>query len=118
MHLHLSKKMTLAGMTSAIALAALPSQTLAQDTDTPSADGADDGSVILVTAQRRAEDIQDVPASVTALSNEQLETRQIADTNDLTAQIPGVVISTGTGTASSARIFFRGVGEDESRGVR
>jgi iron complex outermembrane recepter protein len=72
---------------------------------------------IIVTAQRRAQNIQDVPAAVTALSAEQLSTRQIEDTNDLQTQIPNVVISTGTGTASSARIFFRGVGEDESRGA-
>ncbi len=77
---------------------------------------ARDGAII-VTAQRRAQDLQDVPAAVTALSAEALENRQIADTNDLQNQIPNVVISTGTGTASSARIYFRGVGEDESRGA-
>lgn len=78
--------------------------------------GADD-NVIIVTAQRRAQDLQDVPAAVTAISGTQLANRQIADTNDLQNQIPNVVISTGTGTASSARIYFRGIGEDESRGA-
>ncbi|MDJ0643483.1 MAG: TonB-dependent receptor [Erythrobacter sp.] len=117
MHLHCSSKLALAGMTSAIALAAIPSQTLAQDAEISSDTAAEDDNVIVVTAQRRAEDLQDVPASVTALSGAQLETRQIADSNDLTSQIPGVVITTGTGTSSSARIFFRGVGEDESRGA-
>ncbi len=73
--------------------------------------------VIIVTAQRRAQNLQDVPAAVTALTGATLENRQISDTNDLQNQIPNVVISTGTGTASSARIYFRGVGEDESRGA-
>jgi len=91
---------------------AISAPAMAQDVEAENDDG-----VIIVTAQRRAEDIQDVPASVTALSGEQLEIRQITDTNDLQAQIPGVVISTGSGTTSSARIFFRGVGEDESRGA-
>jgi len=91
---------------------AISAPVMAQDVEAENDDG-----VIIVTAQRRAEDIQDVPASVTALSGEQLEIRQITDTNDLQAQIPGVVISTGSGTTSSARIFFRGVGEDESRGA-
>ncbi len=115
MHLRRSPKLAFASATSAIALAALPSQAFAQDSDT--AEAAEDDNVIVVTAQRRAENIQDVPASVTALTGAQLETRQIADSNDLTSQIPGVVITTGTGTSSSARIFFRGVGEDESRGA-
>ncbi len=117
MHLHSSTKLALAGMTSAIALAAIPTQALAQDAESVSDSAAEDDNVIVVTAQRRAEDLQDVPASVTALNAAQLENRQIADANDLQAQIPGVVITTGTGTSSSARIFFRGVGEDESRGA-
>jgi len=115
MHLQSTTKLALASMTSVIALAALPSHALAQDSET--AETAEDDRVIVVTAQRRAEDLQDVPASVTALDAAQLENRQIADANDLQAQIPGVVITTGTGTSSSARIFFRGVGEDESRGA-
>jgi len=104
-------KYALCSAVSTMGLAAMPA--LAQEA---SAEEEEDG-VIIVTAQRRAENIQDVPASVTALSGADLEDRQIADTNDLQAQIPGVVISTGTGTSSSARIFFRGVGEDESRGA-
>lgn len=80
--------------------------------------GASDSSrdVITVTAQRRAENLQDVPVAVTALDTEDLEARQIRDINDLQAHIPNSVISTGTGTANSARIYFRGIGEDESRG--
>ncbi|RJY10041.1 TonB-dependent receptor [Aurantiacibacter aquimixticola] len=95
---------------------------LAQEADQSATDEvvqdpqAEDGAII-VTAQRRAQNLQDVPAAVTALSAEMLENRQIADTNDLQNQIPNVVISTGTGTANSARIFFRGIGEDESRGA-
>lgn len=100
----------------------VPAAVSAQEADQSATDQpvvaptAGDG-VIVVTAQRRAQNLQDVPAAVTALSAEALENRQIADTNDLANQIPNVVISTGTGTASSARIYFRGVGEDESRGA-
>ena len=115
MHLRPATRAAFASATSAIALIVLPSQALAQDSEI--AEASEDDNVIIVTAQRRAEDLQDVPASVTALNAAQLENRQIADANDLQAQIPGVVITTGTGTSSSARIFFRGVGEDESRGA-
>jgi len=89
----------------------------AQDADETTADEVAQDGVILVTAQRREQDLQDVPAAVTALSGDMLQSRQIADTNDLQNQIPGVVISTGTGTSNSARIYFRGIGEDESRGA-
>ena len=106
----------------ALALAAAPQGALAQEADESATDeavfapGADDG-VIIVTAQRRAQDLQDVPAAVTALSAAQLDERQIQETEDLQLQIPNVVIANGTGTASSARIYFRGIGEDESRGA-
>ena len=106
----------------ALALAAAPQGALAQEADESATDeavfapGADDG-VIIVTAQRRAQDLQDVPAAVTALSAAQLDERQIQETEDLQTQIPNVVIANGTGTASSARIYFRGIGEDESRGA-
>ncbi len=86
-------------------------------TDEAVADPIADDNIVIITAQRRAQDLQDVPAAVTALSGAALEQRQIADTNDLQNQIPNAVISTGTGTSNSARIFFRGVGEDESRGA-
>ncbi|MEE4212832.1 MAG: TonB-dependent receptor plug domain-containing protein, partial [Parvularcula sp.] len=108
-------RLTFIGTASALAIAALPSTAFAQDEEM--AEEEDDIGTIVVTAQRRAENLQDVPAAVTAFGAEDIETRQIFDTNDLTSQVPGVVITTGTGTASSARIFFRGVGEDESRGA-
>ncbi len=118
-----TKRPVFAGMASIFALAAFPNiahaQSVAETMDAQE-EGADDEAsegAIIVTAQRRAENLQDVPAAVTALSAVELERRQILDANDLTSQVPGVVITTGTGTASSARIFFRGVGEDESRGA-
>lgn len=108
-------------LTSSISLAAcavaLSQPAMAQD----NADGAESedtgNNTIIVTAQRREQNLQDVPAAVTAITGDALEARQIADTTDLQTQIPNVVISNGTGTANSARIFFRGVGEDESRGA-
>lgn len=73
--------------------------------------------VVTVTAQRREQNLQNVPVAVTALSSAQLADRQISDVNDIAAQIPNAVIVTGGGTSSSARVYFRGIGEDESRGA-
>jgi iron complex outermembrane recepter protein len=92
----------------------LPTLAFAQTQGATSQPASD---VVIVTAQRRAQDIQQVPASVTALGSAQLEQRQIANVLDLQYQVPNISIATGTGTANSARIFLRGVGEDESRGA-
>lgn len=72
---------------------------------------------VTVTAQRISENIQDVPIAVTALNAEMLEIKQVTDILDLHSQIPNINIATNTGTSSAARIFLRGVGEDESRGA-
>ncbi len=71
--------------------------------------------VINVTAQRRVQSIQEVPLSVTALSANALDVRQVSNVLDLQYQIPNISLAANTGTANSARIFLRGVGEDESR---
>ncbi|MDJ0919486.1 MAG: TonB-dependent receptor [Henriciella sp.] len=106
-------KKTLIGATALTALAtawAVPA--VAQDQD----DTARLGTVT-VTAQRVQEDLQDTPVAVTALDTALLEDRQVADVIDLNFNVPNLTLSTGTGTANSARIFLRGVGEDESRGA-
>jgi len=72
---------------------------------------------IVVTAQRRVESAQDVPVALTVLTTDDLETKQIDDTLDLQAFVPNLNLGTNTGTANAARIFLRGVGEDESRGA-
>lgn len=70
---------------------------------------------IIVTSQRREESVQDIPVAVTALSADQLEIRQVSNFADLQYQIPNINMSKNTGTSTGARIFLRGVGEDESR---
>ena len=104
---------------SAVAVSAIgtafASPVLAQDNDSD-ADARRLGTVT-VSAQRVEENLQDVPVAVTALDTAQLEDRQVQNVRDLTAQVPNINIATNTGTASAARIFLRGVGEDESRGA-
>jgi len=89
---------------------------LAQVADGEEAD-APGRDTIMVTAQRREESLQDVPVAITAFGSDDLEKRQIRQVLDLQGKIPNAFITNGTGTANSARIFFRGVGEDESRGA-
>ncbi|MFN3314879.1 MAG: TonB-dependent receptor, partial [Hyphomonas sp.] len=89
---------------------------MAQETDASEADTRRLGAVT-VTAQRVEENLQDVPVAVTALDASVLEDRQVGDLLDLQALVPNINMATNTGTANAARIFLRGVGEDESRGA-
>lgn len=99
--------------TSIAALLAVPTQyALAQETEEASDTELEK---ILVTAQRRAQSIQEVPVAVTSIGAEDLELKQVSNVLDLQYEIPNISIATNTGTASGARIFLRGVGEDESR---
>ena len=64
---------------------------------------------ILVTAQRRAQLLQDVPISVSAFSGEQLERQQIENASDLQLSLPNVTFTKTNFTSSSFTI--RGVGD-------
>ena len=70
---------------------------------------------IVVTSQLREVSLQDVPVAVTAITGDELELNQINDLLDLQYSVPNISLATNTGTANGARIFLRGVGEDESR---
>ena len=72
---------------------------------------------VITTAQRRVETAQDVPVALTVVTAEDLQVKQIEDTLDLASFVPNLNLGTNTGTANAARIFLRGIGEDESRGA-
>ncbi len=63
---------------------------------------------VVVTAQRRTENLQDVPITVQAMSGEQLQELQVVSFNDLLKYTPNVSFSgNGPGTGN---IFMRGLG--------
>lgn len=64
---------------------------------------------IVVTAQKREENIQDVPIAVSAFSGEQLTTLGIESTKDLTRITPGLQFSE---IAGFTLVYLRGVGTD------
>lgn len=73
-------------------------------------------SEVIVTAERRKENLQRTPAAVTALSSHALKQRDIFDTQDLMQVIPGLQVATqaaGDG-GGSATFFLRGMGEERS----
>lgn len=76
-------------------------------------------SEIVVTAQKRAENLQDVPISISAISSEKVEQLGIKDSRDISGLAPNVTIVSGTTSASAAVFSMRGIsnGGSESFGV-
>lgn len=68
---------------------------------------------IVVTAQKRKQNIQDVPISMTAIQGESLLDFQISGLDGLSGTLPNVHISQST---SSNNIYMRGVGSGNSPG--
>jgi iron complex outermembrane receptor protein len=90
-----------------VALASAAQVTLAADEEQPAASSGGISEVV-VTAQRRAESIQDVPITVQAITGAQLKQLNVASFNDLLKYTPNVTFSgNGPGTGN---IFMRGLG--------
>ena len=75
---------------------------------------ADDAPVpslpeVIVTAQKRAENIQDVPISVIALSSQELKDAGVTDIKNLTVLTPGLTV-TSTTSENSTTARIRGIG--------
>lgn len=80
--------------------------------DASSAAGAANAAAagdIIVTATRRAENLQNVPIAVTAVSEEALRAQNIADTRELTRLAPAIAF-VGGATTKLLNFSVRGVG--------
>jgi iron complex outermembrane receptor protein len=64
---------------------------------------------IVVTAQKREQNLQSVPAAVTALSSEAIANARLSDFSDLTRAAPALTI-TQTTTSPNNSIILRGIG--------
>ncbi|MEM1133462.1 MAG: TonB-dependent receptor [Pseudomonadota bacterium] len=74
----------------------------------------DDDDVIIVTARRREEALIDVPVAVTAFSQDQLRDLQAQDLSGIQGAVPNLNLVQGRGSATSANIFIRGVGQPDA----
>ncbi|MFC4296210.1 TonB-dependent receptor [Novosphingobium tardum] len=93
----------LGGMGAGVAYA---QQTAPQDAQS---DAQADPNVIIVTAQRQSQSLQDVPIAVSAFSAQALESQQIKNSSDLQLTLPNVTFTKGNFTGSSFTI--RGIGD-------
>ena len=69
---------------------------------------------IVVTAQKREENLQDTPIAITAFTEEALEGRMINDISKLADFTPNVIFDTTTpisGLSNGAAVFIRGIGQ-------
>ncbi len=69
---------------------------------------------VVVTAERREENLQLVPVAVTAFTTNQLIEMQMTETYDLLRRIPNLTGANNVGQSSNVSYFMRGVGNDES----
>lgn len=67
--------------------------------------------VIVVTARKREENIQEVPVAVTMISGETLEDSGAADISELQAQVPNLSIYPGRNQSTTLTAFMRGIGQ-------
>lgn len=64
---------------------------------------------IVVTANKRTEDIKDVPISITAINGNELQERRIQDYDDISRAVPGVNFNSLAGSEGMTNIEIRGV---------
>jgi len=98
----------LASVSALTLLTGLPA--LAQDATRDDSARIDD---VIVTAQRREQNLQDVPVAVTAFTQTQLEIAQVEDTTDLVRVTPSLTGGLNTGTGGAVSYFIRGLGSTE-----
>ncbi|NBU78630.1 MAG: TonB-dependent receptor [Sphingomonadaceae bacterium] len=97
------KQVYITGVSAFAMLMATPALAQSAQDDAP---GADE---IIVTAQRQAQSLQEVPIAVSAFSAETLERQQIKNASDLQLTLPNVTFTKGNFTGSSFTI--RGIGD-------
>lgn len=65
---------------------------------------------IVVTAQRREQNLQDVGIAITAISGENIEKLNLSSSSDLARSVPNLSIGEPSGAGSQPAIFMRGIG--------
>ena len=100
----------------ALGTAASPAGAQTQEAAAPKAAGAEpaggaEGGLqdIIVTAQRRGQNLQTVPISISVLDGRTLAQTGVRDPRDLAQLVPGLTFQSGT-AVSDTSIFIRGIG--------
>lgn len=70
--------------------------------------------VIVVTAQRRDESVQDVPIAISAFDTGELTRRGVTNALEVAQFVPNLVAVNNTGLGSANAYYLRGIGNSES----
>lgn len=89
---------------SVAATMAQPSQGYAQDA---AAGGIEE---VIVTAQKRAENLQDIPIAVTALSDAFLKNNHVVNLEDISSLVPNLQLQQALAGTTTPKMYLRGVG--------
>ncbi|MFN4038850.1 MAG: TonB-dependent receptor [Erythrobacter sp.] len=93
-----------------LACSALTTPAFAQDQDEAEARPALSDNTIIVTATRRAQDVQDIPLAVTAISPQQLEAQRVVNIQQIAALAPSFTASQAQLASGSVVLRVRGIG--------
>ena len=105
------RKFTTSIALSSASLLAIATPAWAQDTATASPQASDQAtSDIIVTAQRKAEKVTEVPISITVANQAQLERQQVNTLNDLNRIAPSLEIQQAPGQNTGGGGSIRGIG--------
>ena len=109
---HLSTGLKLGGAVVALAGATSPLQ--AQGDQPTAVSTITEDQVVTVTARRTEENLQQVPAAVSAFSERGLERIQAQDPTGLAGAVPNLNIVQGRGSSNATNIFIRGIGQPDA----
>src|SRR5690606_135788 len=103
-------QVSLAALACALAMPAVAQE------QTPSAESTGGIQEIVVTAQKRAEDVQDVPIAISAFNAEALEERAVGNVSALSGITPNVTLDASTPFSGSSAVLgatIRGIGSSD-----
>ena len=93
-----------------LACSALTTPAFAQDQDSEPEAVRNADNVIIVTATRRAQDVQDIPLAVTAIAPQQLEAQRVVNIQQISALAPSFTASQAQLASGSVVLRVRGIG--------
>jgi iron complex outermembrane recepter protein len=96
----------------ATSLAAFPA--LAADVTVPADSAFEDRNMIVVTARKRAEAVQDIPLSISVLGREMVEREGLRQVEDIARNVPGLTFDQG-GFLNDTRPAIRGMQAERGR---
>ena len=96
-----------------ISTVAIPAHAQAAPAPTAPVDDAGAGGDIVVTAERRATDLQKTAIAISAFTPELLEQRNITSVRDLAGQVPNLFVARASISHTTQTFSLRGVGESD-----